>query len=137
MTRAMAALAHTSPRHLGRLFSEHTGTTPLNYLRQIRLAVAEAALNAGHNVTQAAALSGFGSDTQLRRAWQHLSMGLRAATDTKDRTMDFSLSPELQALRDRANAYRVLLGSMVVDVDAAADAAKKATEQVLSLLTTK
>ncbi|MFC7410612.1 GlxA family transcriptional regulator [Hydrogenophaga atypica] len=68
----MAALAHTSPRHLGRLFSDHTGTTPLNYLRQIRLAVAEAALNAGHNVTQAAALAGFGSDTQLRRTWQQL-----------------------------------------------------------------
>lgn len=44
---------------------------------------------------------------------------------------------ELQALRDRANAYRMLLGSMVVDVDAAAEAAKKATEQVLSLLTAK
>lgn len=69
---AMAAVAHTSPRHLARLFSEHAGTTPLNYLRQIRLAVAEAALDAGHNVTQAAALSGFGSDTQLRRAWQHM-----------------------------------------------------------------
>lgn len=68
----MAAQAHTSPRHLGRLFSEHAGTTPLNYLRQIRLAVAEAALNAGHNVTQAAALAGFSSDTQLRRAWQQL-----------------------------------------------------------------
>ena len=29
----------------------------------------EAALRAGHQVTQAAALAGFNSDTQLRRAW--------------------------------------------------------------------
>ena len=37
--------------------------------QRIRLAVAQAALQSGHNVTQAAQISGFGSDTQLRRAW--------------------------------------------------------------------
>lgn len=68
---AMAAVAHTSPRHLTRLFLEHAGIAPLQYLRRIRLAAAEAALRAGHNVTQAAALAGFSSDTQLRRAWHH------------------------------------------------------------------
>lgn len=68
----MSVIAHTSPRHLGRLFSEHAGTTPLRYLRQIRMAVAEAALYAGQSVTQAAALSGFTSDTQLRRAWRQM-----------------------------------------------------------------
>ncbi len=66
---AMADIACTSPRHLNRLFVEHAGIAPLQYLRQIRLAVAQAALHSGHNVTQAAAVSGFGSDTQLRRAW--------------------------------------------------------------------
>jgi transcriptional regulator GlxA family with amidase domain len=66
----MAAMAHTSPRHLSRVFAMHTSVTPLQYLRDIRLAVAEAALNAGHNVTQSAALAGFASDTQLRRAWR-------------------------------------------------------------------
>ena len=66
---AMAAIAHASPRHLTRLFMEHAGIAPLEYLRRIRLAVAEAALQAGHSVTRAAELAGFHSDTQLRRAW--------------------------------------------------------------------
>jgi transcriptional regulator GlxA family with amidase domain len=66
---AMAEVAHTSPRHLTRLFLEHAGIAPLQYLRRIRLATAEAALQSGRNVTQAAELAGFSSDTQLRRAW--------------------------------------------------------------------
>lgn len=65
----MAEVAHTSPRHLTRLFLEHAGIAPLQYLRRIRLATAEAALHAGRNVTQAAQMAGFSSDTQLRRAW--------------------------------------------------------------------
>lgn len=65
----MAEAAHTSPRHLTRLFLEHAGIAPLAYLRRIRLATAEAALQAGCNVTQAALMAGFSSDTQLRRAW--------------------------------------------------------------------
>lgn len=66
---AMAQVAHTSPRHLTRLFIEHAGIAPLSYLRRIRLATAEAALQSGQNVTQAALMAGFSSDTQLRRAW--------------------------------------------------------------------
>lgn len=65
----MAQLAHTSPRHLTRLFLEHAGIGPQQYLRRIRLAKAEAALAAGSSVGQAATLAGFTSDTQLRRAW--------------------------------------------------------------------
>jgi transcriptional regulator GlxA family with amidase domain len=67
---AMAAIAHASPRHLTRLFVEHASVAPLAYLRQIRLAVAQQALRSGRNVTQAAEMAGFGSDTQLRRAWR-------------------------------------------------------------------
>jgi transcriptional regulator GlxA family with amidase domain len=70
----MAEVAHTSPRHLTRLFVEHAGVAPLQYLRRIRLAVAQAALEAGRNVTQAAELAGFSSDTQLRRAWHHFGV---------------------------------------------------------------
>lgn len=66
----MAEVAHTSPRHLTRLFTQHAGIAPLHYLRSIRLATAQVALRAGHNVTNAAELAGFTSDTQLRRAWQ-------------------------------------------------------------------
>ncbi|GAA4422519.1 GlxA family transcriptional regulator [Acidovorax lacteus] len=67
----MARVACTSPRHLARLFDEHAGIAPLAYLRRIRLAAAEAALQAGMGVAQAAEAAGFASDTQLRRAWRH------------------------------------------------------------------
>lgn len=68
----MARVAHTSSRHLTRLFVEHTGATPLQYLRTVRLALAEMSLRAGHSVTRSAELAGFRSDTQLRRAWRGL-----------------------------------------------------------------
>ena len=71
---SMAAVAHTSPRHLTRLFLEYAQIAPLQYLRRIRLAVAQTALASGHNVTEAAAAAGFSSDTQLRRAWQHFAV---------------------------------------------------------------
>ena len=72
---AMADIAHASPRHLTRLFVEHAGVAPLAYLRQIRLAVAQQALRSGRNVTQAAELAGFSSDTQLRRTWHQFGQG--------------------------------------------------------------
>jgi transcriptional regulator GlxA family with amidase domain len=73
----MADVGHTSPRHLTRLFVEHAGTAPLLYLRRIRLALAQAALESGQGVTQAAELAGFSSDTQLRRAWHRLGLAGR------------------------------------------------------------
>lgn len=69
----MAAVAHTSPRHLTRLFLEYAQAAPLEYLRRIRLAVAQTALASGDSVTAAAA-AGFSSDTQLRRTWQHFAL---------------------------------------------------------------
>ena len=68
----MAEVACTSPRHLTRLFLSHAQIAPLQYLRRIRLDVAEAALRSGHNVTQAAQMAGFTSDTQLRRTWHQM-----------------------------------------------------------------
>jgi transcriptional regulator GlxA family with amidase domain len=70
----MARLACTSPRHLTRLFIEHAGIAPLQYLRRLRLHVADVALRSGRNVTQAADMAGFASDTQLRRAWRQFGM---------------------------------------------------------------
>ena len=70
----MADVAHTSPRHLTRLFVEHAGVAPLAYLRRLRLATAQLALQSGVNVTRAAEISGFGSDTQLRRAWRQFGL---------------------------------------------------------------
>lgn len=66
----MAETALRSPRQLTRLFARHIGITPQQYVRGIRLTLARAALQAGHNVTQAAALAGFHSDGHLRRAWR-------------------------------------------------------------------
>jgi transcriptional regulator GlxA family with amidase domain len=70
----MAEVAHTSARHLTRLFVEHAGVAPLAYLRRLRLATAQLALQSGANVTRAAEISGFGSDTQLRRAWHQFGL---------------------------------------------------------------
>ncbi|MET0983343.1 MAG: helix-turn-helix domain-containing protein [Telluria sp.] len=70
----MADVAHTSPRHLTRLFLKYAQIAPLQYLRRIRLAVAQTALASGSSVTEAAAAAGFSSDTQLRRAWQDFSL---------------------------------------------------------------
>jgi len=70
----MAEVAHTSPRHLTRLFVEHAGIAPLAWLRRLRLAVAQVALASGDNVTRAAEAAGFGSDTQLRRAWRQFGL---------------------------------------------------------------
>lgn len=70
----MAEVAHTSARHLTRLFVEHAGVAPLAYLRRLRLATAQLALQSGASVTRAAEISGFGSDTQLRRAWHQFGL---------------------------------------------------------------
>jgi transcriptional regulator GlxA family with amidase domain len=70
----MAGVALTSPRHLTRLFVEHAGVPPLEYLRRIRLASAQLALDSGANVSAAAERAGFSSDTQLRRAWRQFGL---------------------------------------------------------------
>jgi AraC-like DNA-binding protein len=64
----MAAVAHVTPRHLGRLFSEHAGTTPLRYLQAIRLELAERARGQGTRQAEAALRAGFSSEQQWRRA---------------------------------------------------------------------
>lgn len=63
----MAEVAHVTPRHLGRLFAEHAGTTPLRYLQTVRLELAERALSRGASRTEAATGAGFSSDQQWRR----------------------------------------------------------------------
>ena len=65
----MAQIACTSTRHLSRLFEEHTGMSPLHFVRGIRVELAAKALQAGKSVAQAVEISGFNSDLQLRRAW--------------------------------------------------------------------
>ncbi len=65
----MAAMGHVTERHLLRLFKEHAGVSPLQYLQTIRLERARQSLERGAQVTQAAEAAGFSSDLQLRRTW--------------------------------------------------------------------
>jgi transcriptional regulator GlxA family with amidase domain len=65
---ALAAIGCTTERHLLRLFTDHAGISPLNYLRSIRLERARQCLERGASVTSAADMAGFRSDLQLRRA---------------------------------------------------------------------
>jgi transcriptional regulator GlxA family with amidase domain len=67
---AMAARASFSERHLSRLFEEHLGTRPGEYVEQVRLEVARALLEAGdESLTAVAKQSGLGSEETLRRAF--------------------------------------------------------------------
>ncbi|WP_431050405.1 GlxA family transcriptional regulator [Roseateles sp. L2-2] len=68
----MAEVAHVTPRHLTRLFTQHGGTTPLDYLRAIRLELARRELQRGVRPAQAALAAGFSSDQQLRRTRRRL-----------------------------------------------------------------
>ena len=66
---SLAAVGNTTQRHLLRLFVEHAGVSPLDYLRSIRLERARQCLEFGTSVTRAAAVAGFRSGLHLRRAW--------------------------------------------------------------------
>ena len=67
---SLAHVGHAAERHLLRLFIDHAGISPLHYLRLIRLERARQSLEHGATVTRAAAVAGFASDLQLRRAWR-------------------------------------------------------------------
>ena len=67
---ALAAVGHTTERHLLRLFLDHAGVSPLDYLRAIRLERARQALEYGASVGRAADVAGFRSVLQLRRTWR-------------------------------------------------------------------
>jgi transcriptional regulator GlxA family with amidase domain len=62
-----------TPRHLGRLFGEHAGTTPLRYLQSIRLELAERARQQGASLADAAERAGFSSEQQWRRTRRSLA----------------------------------------------------------------
>jgi len=67
---AMAARASFSERHLSRLFEEHLGSRPGEYVEQVRLEVARAMLEGGdESLTAVAKQSGLGSEETLRRAF--------------------------------------------------------------------
>jgi transcriptional regulator GlxA family with amidase domain len=70
---ALAKLAGTSPRHLSRLFAEHTGMSVPEYKNRLRVALARELLTQTQlDMERVAERSGFGSTRQLRRAWRKL-----------------------------------------------------------------
>lgn len=64
----LAAAAHVTPRHLGRLFRQHVGLTPRDWVEQVRSELARHALERGAGPAEAATLAGLGSTRRLRRA---------------------------------------------------------------------
>jgi transcriptional regulator GlxA family with amidase domain len=65
---ALAAVAHVTPRHLARLFKDHAGVSPRDYVERIRSGLAEQAIARGLSTARAVEIAGFGTDRQFRRA---------------------------------------------------------------------
>ncbi|MBV8467044.1 MAG: helix-turn-helix domain-containing protein [Burkholderiales bacterium] len=66
----LARIACVSPRHLARLFKEHTGIGPVDFRQQMQLAQAEPLLKRRDwSLERIAEASGFGSARDLRRVW--------------------------------------------------------------------
>jgi transcriptional regulator GlxA family with amidase domain len=77
----MASLACTSSRHLARLFHEHVGVSPLDYLHQLRLTVARELLGESTlDMETVAERAGFGSARHLRRIWGKYEVGTPSAS---------------------------------------------------------
>ena len=70
---ALAEVAHVTPRHLGRLFQQHAGLSPRDYVAQVRLALVDAALASGLPRAQAIAQAGFSSVRTWQRARESLA----------------------------------------------------------------
>ncbi len=66
----LSRVACTGPRNLARLFAEHAGCSPLDYVQLIRFALARQLVTGSRlDLERVAARSGFGSAQQLRRVW--------------------------------------------------------------------
>ncbi|MGH8132859.1 MAG: helix-turn-helix domain-containing protein, partial [Steroidobacteraceae bacterium] len=62
--------ACTGPRNLARLFADHAGCSPLDYVQRIRFALArELVAGSRLDLEGVAARVGLGSAQQLRRVW--------------------------------------------------------------------
>lgn len=65
----LARTANVSARHLTRLFREELGTSPAQYVAELRFEHARLRLEAGSSVTRAAEEAGFGSAESMRRTF--------------------------------------------------------------------
>jgi transcriptional regulator GlxA family with amidase domain len=69
--KKLATVACMSARNLGRLFAEHAGCTPLDYVQRLRVALArEMVMNSDLALERVAERSGFSSAHHLRRVWR-------------------------------------------------------------------
>jgi transcriptional regulator GlxA family with amidase domain len=67
----LASVACMSPRNLARLFAEHAGCSPLDYVQRLRVALArELVSNSELAMERVAERTGFSSAHQLRRVWR-------------------------------------------------------------------
>lgn len=64
---SMAQIAHVTPRHLSRLFREHVGQSPRDYVEGIRVALVEQALREGASAHGAIEMTGLSGARQWRR----------------------------------------------------------------------
>lgn len=70
----LAPIAFASPRHLSRLFNDHTGMSIPDYLNKLRVALAQQLLTETRlDIERVAERAGFNSSRQLRRAWSRIS----------------------------------------------------------------
>jgi transcriptional regulator GlxA family with amidase domain len=70
----LAPIAFASPRHLSRLFNDHTGMSIPDYLNKLRVALAQQLLTETRlDIERVAEKAGFNSSRQLRRAWSRVS----------------------------------------------------------------
>jgi transcriptional regulator GlxA family with amidase domain len=67
----LASIACMSSRNLARLFAEHAGCSPLDYVQRLRVALArELVSNSELGMERVAEKTGFSSAHQLRRVWR-------------------------------------------------------------------
>ncbi|MBE9610522.1 GlxA family transcriptional regulator [Chitinilyticum piscinae] len=80
----LAELAHVSPRQLQRLFAEHAGISPKNYLTMLRMARARQLLSqTGLPIERIAEACGYNSAREFRHAWaQQSALSPKAWRDT-------------------------------------------------------
>lgn len=72
----LAEEARTSARHLNRLFAEHVGCTPMEYVNRIRLTLAgELIRETRLDMERVAERAGFSSAHHLRRVWRRHAQG--------------------------------------------------------------
>jgi len=71
--RTLARIANTSPRHLSRLFHEHTGMHLADYRNRLRAALARELIGQTRlDMERIAERAGFASTRQFRRVWRQL-----------------------------------------------------------------